>query len=124
MMKFAHLADCHLGSWREPKLREANNKSFLLAVDLCLKEKVSFVLISGDLFNTAVPAIDCLKIAVEQLKHLNDAKIPVYIIAGSHDFSPSGKTMLDVLEHAGLVVNVACGQELPDGRLSLKFTVE
>lgn len=123
-MKFAHLADCHIGGWREPKLREANAKSFVLAVDTCLKEQVDFVLISGDLFNTAVPAIDSLKLAVEQLKRLNDANVPVYMIAGSHDFSPSGKTMLDVLEHAGLAINVAKGEELPDGRVRLSFTVD
>lgn len=123
-MKFAHISDCHIGGWRDPKLREANASSFRLAIKKCLDERVDFVLISGDLFNTAVPAIDSLKMAVEQLKILKDAQIPVYIIAGSHDFSPSGKTMLDVLEQAGLVVNVARGDELPDGRVRLHFTVD
>lgn len=88
----------------------------------CIAEKVDFVLVSGDLFNTAIPAIDSLRMAVEQLRRLKDAHIPVYIIAGSHDFSPSGKTMIDVLEHAGLVIDVARGTEIPDGRLRLEFT--
>ncbi len=123
-MKFAHLSDCHIGGWREPKLRDANTKSFILAIDTCLKEKVDFILISGDLFNTAVPGIDSLKMAVEQLKKVKDTGIPVYYIAGSHDFSPSGKTMLDVLEHAGLAVNVARGEELADNRIKLHFTVD
>ncbi|HLC33284.1 MAG TPA: exonuclease SbcCD subunit D [Candidatus Nanoarchaeia archaeon] len=123
-MKFAHLADCHMGGWRDPKLREANAKAFVLAVDTCINEKVDFVLIAGDLFNTAVPAIDSLRIVVEQLKRLKDANLAVYFIAGSHDFSPSGKTMLDVIEQAGLGINVARGEELPDGRFTLKFTVD
>ncbi len=123
-MKFAHLSDCHIGGWREPRLRDANTKSFIMAVGKCLAEKVDFILISGDLFNTAVPGIDSLKMAVEQLKKIKDADIPVYFIAGSHDFSPSGKTMLDVLEHAGLAVNVARGEELPDNRIKLHFTVD
>ena len=123
-MKFGHIADCHLGSWREPKLREANTQAFIFAIDKCLSEKVNFVLLSGDLFNTAVPGIDSLKLAVEQFKKLKDANIPVYFIAGSHDFSPSGKTMLDVLEHAGLGVNVAKGEELPDNRIKLHFTLD
>jgi exonuclease SbcD len=76
------------------------------------------------LFNTAVPGIDSLKVAVEQFKKLHDADIPLYFIAGSHDFSPSGKTMLDVLEHAGLGVNVAKGEELPDNRIKLHFTLD
>lgn len=123
-MKFAHLADCHIGGWRDPKLREANTRSFKLAVQKCIDENVDFVLISGDLFNTAVPGIDSLRMAVEQAKRLKDAGIPIYFIAGSHDFSPSGKTMLDVLEHAGLAKNVARGEELPDNRVKLKFTVD
>lgn len=123
-MKFAHLADCHLGGWRDPRLREANCKAFKLAVEKCLLEKVDFVIIAGDLFNTAVPAIDSLRVVVEQLKRLKDANIPLYFIAGSHDFSPSGKTMLDVLEQAGLGINVAKGEELPDGRIKLHFTTD
>ncbi|MBW2970303.1 exonuclease SbcCD subunit D [Candidatus Woesearchaeota archaeon] len=123
-MKFAHFADVHLGAWRDPKLRSANMKAFVMVVDVCLSEKVDFVLLSGDLFNTAVPSIDSLKLAVEQFKRLSDASVPVYFIAGSHDFSPSGKTMLDVLEHAGFCVNVARGEELSDGRVKLNFTVD
>ncbi|PIN75590.1 hypothetical protein COV18_01970 [Candidatus Woesearchaeota archaeon CG10_big_fil_rev_8_21_14_0_10_37_12] len=123
-MKFAHIADCHIGSWRDPKLRAANTNSFKLAIDICIKEHVDFLLISGDLFNTAVPAIDSLRMTVEQLKKIKDNNIPVYFIAGSHDFSPSGKTMLDVLEQAGLAINVAKGEELSDGRIRLHFTVD
>lgn len=123
-MKFAHLSDCHLGGWREPKLRDANTKAFVMAVDKILKENVDFVLIAGDLFNTAVPAIDSVRTAVEHLKRLKDNNVPVYFIAGSHDFSPSGKTMLDVLEHAGLAKNVAKGGESESGKLRLEFTVD
>jgi len=122
-VKFAHLSDCHLGGWREPKLRDANTKAFVMATDKILKENVDFVLIAGDLFNTAVPGIDSVRLAVEQLKRLKDNNIPVYFIAGSHDFSPSGKTMLDVLEHAGLAKNVAKGGE-ENKKLRLNFTVD
>lgn len=120
-MRFIHIADCHLGIWREPKLRDINNKAFKSAIDFCISKEANFILISGDLFNTALPAIESIKLAVEQLKKLKDRKIPVYAIAGSHDFSPSGKTMLDVLESAGLLINVSRGENI-DGKLKLKFT--
>jgi len=120
-MKFAHLADCHLGSWREPKLKELNSRAFEKAVDICIKEKVDFILISGDLFNTSIPSIDVLRETVVKLKKLKDLNIQVYTIAGSHDFSPSGKTMLDVLEQAGLVKNIAKATE-ENGKLRLIFT--
>ena len=122
-MKFAHLADCHIGAWREPKLRDANTKAFERAIDSCMDNNVDFIVIAGDLFNTSLPSIDGLKSVVSKLKALKDSNIPVYIIAGSHDFSPSGKTMLDVLENAGLVINVAKG-EVVENRIKLNFTVD
>ena len=105
-MKFAHLSDCHIGGWREDSLRDINLKSFEWAVDICIKEHVGFVIIAGDLFDTALPSIEILKSTAKILNKLKDFYIPIYLIPGSHDFSASGKTMLDVLENAGLVTNV------------------
>ncbi|MBU2639005.1 MAG: DNA repair exonuclease [Nanoarchaeota archaeon] len=105
-MKFAHIADCHIGGWSEPKMKQLTIDAFNYAVNCCINEKVDFVLIAGDLFNTAIPQIDLIRDTVSALKKLKDNGIKVYTIAGSHDFSPSGKTMLDVLEKAGLCENV------------------
>lgn len=123
-MKFAHMADCHIGAWRDPKLKDLSLKAFEKAVKKCIEEKVDFVLIAGDLFNTSLPGIDQLKQTTKKLKELGEHDIPVYIIPGSHDFSPSGKTMLDVLEEAGLVINVVRGEVTEDEKLKLKFTVD
>ncbi len=122
-MKFAHLSDIHIGSWRDPKLREASTTAFVRAIAICIEEQVDFILISGDLFNTSLPTIERLKIVVAQLRELKKNNIPVYVIAGSHDFSPSGKTMLDVLEKAELFINVVKG-EIIDGTLHLRFTID
>ncbi|MBR9699668.1 exonuclease SbcCD subunit D [Candidatus Woesearchaeota archaeon] len=122
-MKYAHIADCHIGGWRDPQLSDLSIKAFELAIDKVIEEKVDFVLLAGDLFNTSLPAVDKLKEATRKLKQLKDNDIPVYMIAGSHDYSPSGKTMLDVLENAGLAVNVCKGEE-KDGKLHLKFTID
>ena len=105
-MKFAHMADCHIGGWKDIELKELSIKSFENAIDICINENVGFVLISGDLFNTSLPSIDLIKRTAEILNKLKERNIDVYIIPGSHDFSPSGKTMIDVLEHAGLMINV------------------
>ena len=100
-MKFAHMADCHLGGWRHPKMRELSFKYFEEAISRSIKKNVDFILISGDLFNTSLPGVDILKATVKKLKELRNNGIPVYIIAGSHDYSVSGKTFLEVLEKAG-----------------------
>jgi DNA repair protein SbcD/Mre11 len=122
-MKYAHLADLHLGSWREEKMRNLSTKAFLQAMDLCVQEQVDFILFAGDIFNTALPSLDILKLVTKKLKALKDLNLPVFVIAGSHDFSPSGKTMIDVLENAGLVTNV-CKGEVKEKELHLKFTIE
>jgi DNA repair protein SbcD/Mre11 len=105
-MKFAHLADCHIGGWRDEALKELSIASFEKAIQICIEKKVGFVLIAGDLFDTALPSIDILKRVANTLKDLKEHDISTYVIPGSHDFSPSGKTMLDVLENAGLIENI------------------
>ena len=105
-MRFAHFADCHLGSWRQPELRQINLESFKLAIDISIKEKVDFVLIAGDLFDSAYPPVEILEEAFYQLRRLKDNNISCYFIAGSHDYSASGKTFLSVLEKAGFCTNV------------------
>lgn len=128
---FAHFSDIHIGSWRDPRMRDFATQAFVKAMQECIKRQVDFILLSGDIFNTPMPPIDKLKTATATLKRLHEQGIPVYIIAGSHDYSPSGKTMLDVLEEAGLVKNVAKGEVQNDGnnkdnkgKLCLRFTID
>ncbi|MBI2655929.1 exonuclease SbcCD subunit D [Candidatus Woesearchaeota archaeon] len=123
-MKFAHMADCHIGSWRDPKLKDTSTLAFIKTVDKCINEKVDFIIIAGDLFNTSFPRLDNLKSVVSKFKQLKDLEIPVYIVPGSHDYSPSGKTILDVLEEAGLFINVFNKGIVENGKLKLAFTID
>jgi DNA repair exonuclease SbcCD nuclease subunit len=121
-MKFAHLGDCHLGGWRQPELKELNFKSFQYVIDECIKERVDFILIAGDLFDSAYPPIDILKDAFREFRRVRDAGIPVFIIAGSHDYSAAGKTFLDVLEKAGFCKIVSLFEE-KNGKIILQPTI-
>lgn len=120
-MKFAHLADLHIGAWRERAMSDLSLRAFNEAIDRCLRERVDFIIFAGDLFNTALPGIDPLKEVTAKLRGCAEAKIPIYCIPGSHDYSPSGKTMLDVLEEARLLTNLVRG-EVVDSKLRLTFT--
>jgi DNA repair protein SbcD/Mre11 len=122
-MKFVHVADVHIGSWRDPRLKDLSVLAFKESISFALEKKADFFLIAGDLFNTALPSIDHVKDVVRELKKLNKEKIRVYFIAGSHDYSPSGKTMLDVIEEAGLGINVMKGN-IVEGKLNLRFTTD
>ncbi|HLC54345.1 MAG TPA: exonuclease SbcCD subunit D [Candidatus Nanoarchaeia archaeon] len=105
-MRFGHIGDCHLGGWREPEMLDLNTRSFQHAVDKFIKEKLDFVLIAGDLFDSAYPPIEVMKEVFNEFRKLKESNIPVFLIAGSHDYSVSGKTFLDVLEKAGFAKNV------------------
>ncbi len=122
-MKFVHFADSHLDGFKEERLNSLSFENFRRLIDFSLEKKVDFVLLAGDLFNSALPRVDALKETVVSLKRLQEAKIPVYAIPGSHDFSPRGRTMIEVLEKAGLLVNVMKG-EVIDGKLHLEYTVD
>jgi DNA repair exonuclease SbcCD nuclease subunit len=101
MTKFAHITDCHLGGWRQPELQQLNLEHFQHAINQSIEEEVDFILFTGDLFDSAFPPIDTLKETFYEFKKLKEAKIKSYVIAGSHDYSITGKTFLDVLERAG-----------------------
>jgi DNA repair exonuclease SbcCD nuclease subunit len=122
-MRFAHLADVHIGAWRDPALKNLNLEAFRRAVHIILEKNIDFVLIAGDLFNTSLPSLEHLKQAVMLLKRLRKQNIPVYVVPGSHDYSPGGRTILDVLEEAELLVNVMKG-EVIGNKLRLSFTVD
>ena len=114
MVKFAHIADVHLGGWKQQPMQDLNLESFKKVVETCIKERVEFTVIAGDLFDTAFPPIDVLKETFAEFRKLKEAGIPCFLIAGSHDYSVSGKTFLDVLEKAGFCKNVAVFEEKND----------
>lgn len=121
-MKFAHIGDCHLGGWSEPEMQELNLRSLQYALLKCIKEKVDFLLVTGDLFDSAYPPIDILKETFREFRKLKEAGIPVYLIAGSHDYSVSGKTFLEVLEKSGFCKNVSLFEER-EGKIMLLPTI-
>lgn len=122
-MRFAHLADVHIGSWRDPALKDMSLEAFRRAIHIILEKKPDFILISGDLFNTSMPSLEHLKQTVALLKRLKKQAMPVYVVPGSHDYSPSGRTILDVLEEAELLVNVMKGEVIAN-KLRLRFTID
>jgi len=100
------MADCHVGGWRENKLNELSLEHFKKTIDTALNENIGFVLISGDLFDVAMPGFEIINSVAKELSRLKENNVEVYVIPGSHDYSVTGKTALNILESAGLCVNV------------------
>lgn len=119
MFKFAHLADCHIGANRGPVLEKLELAAFNKAMDICMQERVDFILISGDLFHANLPDMYVANEAVKKIKEVKDAGIPVYVIYGSHDYSPNGTSIIDILDSTGLIKKVVKGEDV-DGKLRLE----
>ncbi|MCQ5362823.1 MAG: DNA repair exonuclease [Candidatus Methanomethylicia archaeon] len=105
-MKFAHMADIHLGATSEPRLRELEMETFRRAFEECLEEDVDFVVIAGDLFHVNIPDLSVVKEATKVMMRFVETGRRIYVVYGSHDFSPNATSMVDILEEAGVIVRV------------------
>ncbi len=87
-MRFLHIADVHLGCTRY-QLAESPRDFFDAWVDALRRyavgEKVDFVLMCGDFFHKRTVPPETMNYAVEGLKMVKDAGIPVIAIEGNHD---------------------------------------
>jgi len=120
MPKFAHMSDVHIGAFRQPELRALVLDAFGAAIDRCIEEKVSFILLAGDIFDSNIPDLASVKRAAEKMKEAVDSGIRIYAIYGSHDFSPNFSSIVDVLDGAGLFTK-AEERGAEEGKVSLRF---
>jgi len=95
-------------------------ETFSRAMDICIERKVDFILICGDLFHVGIPDLAVVKEAVTKMREVREDGIPIYAIYGSHDYTPTGTSIIDIIESAGLLVNVVKGR-VDEGKLKLDF---
>jgi DNA repair protein SbcD/Mre11 len=119
-MKFAHMADIHIGANREPTLAKLEAEAFSQAIDKCIECKVDFIIIAGDLFQSGIPDLSAVDGAVKNIRRAQEAGIPIYVIYGSHDYNPNGTSIIDILDSTGLIERIVKA-EMDQGRLKLKF---
>ena len=124
MYKFAHFSDTHIGVFRDSVLKNLVLDAFNKAIDVCIERQVDFVIFSGDLFDANIPDLEKAAEAVARLRELRNKGIGIYVVYGSHDFSPTQKSVIDLLEKAGLFEKVTKGQTLENGRIRLEFVTD
>ena len=92
---FIHASDLHLGApfrglralsskWAN-RLLSAIPESYDRMVDAAIARDVDFVVVSGDIFDSARPSYGDYLHFFEGLERLGEAGIPVYLITGNHD---------------------------------------
>lgn len=119
-MKFAHITDCHIGAWRNPKLRDLNLKAFENAILNCIDAGVDFIVISGDFFDSNIPHLAPVKKAVELINLAKSHGIQTYMIYGSHDFAMTNVSMIDILHSTDLFIKPT-GYEKNGDVIKLQF---
>jgi len=123
-MRFAHLADIHLGFQKYESLQKVEQEVFEKALDDCIAKKVDFIVIPGDLFHVNIPEMRVQKFAFRKFKEVHDLGIPVYVVYGSHDFSPVSNSVIDLLVETGYLTKVTQVIGGRDDRIHLDFVVD
>ncbi len=104
---FIHSGDLHLGApfrglralspaWAQ-RLARAIPEAYDHVIQACLDNRVDFLLLAGDMFDTDKPSYAHLRHFVRGLERLHDAGIPVYMIPGNHDPSPNWHDIIPIL---------------------------
>jgi DNA repair exonuclease SbcCD nuclease subunit len=87
--RFLHFADCHLGYRQYGHLERINDftKAFYRVIDKAIAERVDFVVLAGDLFQTRSINALTLYHAIRGLERLKSANIPCIAVEGNHELS-------------------------------------
>jgi len=86
-MRFMHVADVHLGYQQYGSKERFNDfsKAFLHVVDQAVERQVDFVLLAGDLFEKRTVDPLAMRVAIEGLRRLREAGVPVVAVEGNHE---------------------------------------
>jgi len=123
-LKFAHLSDVHLGFQKHESLQNIEQQVFEKILDECITRKVNFILIPGDLFHVNIPEMRIQKFAFAKFRQVHDAGIPIYVVYGSHDFSPVSNSVIDLLAEIGYIRKVTNATSHEEGKISLKCLID
>src|SRR5664279_1211223 len=102
-MRLLHTSDWHLGRTFHGQSLLADQEQVLGALaDLAAERAVDAVLISGDLYDRAVPSPETVQTATRILRRIRDAGIVIVAISGNHDSAPRLGAFTDFLAAGGL----------------------
>jgi len=116
-MKFIHIADTHLGLAAFNKLDATGMnlrerliyENFLAGIERIIQERPDAVVHAGDLFHTVKPKTRAYTTVLAALDLLQDAGVPLIVIAGNHSMAKTRYTEspFAVLEYHGAEVHAA-----------------
>jgi DNA repair protein SbcD/Mre11 len=114
-VRILHTSDWHLGrSFHQVRLLDAQARVLEHFVDVVRAEAVDAVVVSGDVYDRAMPSPETVALLSEAVERLVDAGAQVVLSSGNHDSAIRLGFASSILERAGLHVRTAvAGIERP-----------
>jgi exonuclease SbcD len=103
LVRLLHTSDWHLGrSLHRADLRSAQSEFLDSLVEVVRTEKIDAVLVSGDVYDRAIPPLDAVQLCQDALVRLRDAGARVVVISGNHDSATRLGFSSDLVDAAGV----------------------
>jgi len=107
-LKILQIADVHLGrlfasfGHYAERMQQHLEDAFIRSITAALEHKVDAVLIAGDLFDSNAPDAKAVDLARQHFELLSSAKIPAFVVAGTHDCSGAFGSIYESEKFLGL----------------------
>jgi DNA repair protein SbcD/Mre11 len=102
-MRLLHTSDWHLGrSFHREDLLAAQAQFVDFLVETVVAERVDAVLVSGDVYDRALPSVDAVALCNEALGRLMRAGARVVLISGNHDSARRLGFGADLIDESGV----------------------
>ncbi len=102
-MRILHTSDWHLGrSFHREGLLDAQAGFVQHLLDTVREERIDLVLVSGDIYDRALPPVDAVSLAHETLRRLAAARVRTVITSGNHDSARRLGFASDLIDGSGV----------------------
>ena len=102
-MRVLHTSDWHLGrSFHREGMLDAQSQFVDHVVDAARSLSVDLVVVSGDIYDRALPPVDAVELASDALRRLLGAGVRVVITSGNHDSASRLGFASDLIDAAGI----------------------
>lgn len=109
-MRLLHTSDWHLGrTLHRADLRQAQAAYLDHLVEVVRSEKIDAVLVSGDVYDRAIPPVDAVALCEDGLSRLRDAGARVVVISGNHDSARRLGFASALVDAAGVYLRTRAG---------------
>ena len=121
-MKFMHLSDLHLGK-RVHNFSMIEDQKYILdqIITIVDEERVTGVIIAGDVYDKPVPSAEAVALFDEFLVNLSKRNLNVFVISGNHDSPERIAFGEKLMRHSGVYMSPVYNGEIEPVQLTDEF---